>query len=136
MIALTPYIALGQQPPSYSGAQNFKENQIIKFVEELSNISSIQRVLSLVDLNDDGIYEYIVKPLNCNKNMMCPHHVVAFKSREPILLLYIEAFRITPSDKRTYGISDLIIHNQMHNDFLSKNFGWNPFSYRYEQKEF
>lgn len=133
---LMPKNTLAQQSLVYGSPQNYKENQITQFVSQYAVRHDADYVIADIDLNDDAISEYVVKPLNCSKNTMCPHYIVAFKKHKPILLLDLEAYKITPSGKTTFGILDLIIHNQRHNDFLSKNFGWNPHSYRYEQKEF
>ncbi len=135
VIALIPFEASAQQTPVFGAAVTYKENQIIQFVSQLPGQNN-DYTLAKVDLNDDALDEYIVKPSRCSIKTMCPHHIVAFKNRQPILLLDIIAYKIKLSDKTTYGILDLIIYNQKHNDFLSKNFGWNPYSYRYEQKEF
>lgn len=119
----------------YKGAESYKDRQVLKLVSSISSIPSNQFKLSKNDLNNDFIDEYIVKPLNCNEKLFCPHYVAALKKQKPILLLETQAYKLLISDQSIYGVRNLNVFDKKQNEFQSTRYEWNPFSYLYEQKE-
>ena len=104
------------------------------FVKE-KKIPQAPYSVAKTDLNNDAIEEYILRPLNksdCPKAPICPHYIVAQQNHEYILLGKFDAHKMLISNKKAYGIRDIIVYNTPHNDFSYKTAVWNPFSYRFE----
>lgn len=117
----------------FQEAKTYKQKQIISFVKEQD--SSKNLVLAPIDLNNDAIDEYVVRPKNlnsCPKAPFCSYKIIAFKQRTPILIGSFDAHKILITDKKTYGIRDIIVYNQRYNDFIQKTAIWDPFSFRYQ----
>jgi hypothetical protein len=118
----------------FQDAENYKQNQIIDFVKTKTRNSLIEFHLAPIDLNDDLIDEYVVKPHNindCANAPLCLNYIVAFKARKPILLGQFDAHKILVSNKKTYGVRDLIVYNVNRNDFKYDTAHWNPFESLY-----
>lgn len=92
--------------------------------------------VSRIDLNNDGRDELILKTEadDCDARRGCDYLVAAEKSSHWIQLGRIKAFNILVSDKRTYGVRDLIVYNIPNNDFESVRYVWKPKSFKYEEK--
>ncbi len=92
--------------------------------------------VSNVDLNDDGPEESILKTKReyCHGDDGCLYVIAARKQDEWIKLGTFKAFNILVSDRRTYGIRDLIVYSVPNNDFESVHYVWNPKAYQYEQE--
>ena len=89
-----------------------------------------------IDLNGDSVDEvlYQAAPPLCSENEGCTYFVTAKKKDSWIVIGEFKGFNILISDKRTYGIRDIIVYNIPHNDFESVRYAWNPKRYQYEQK--
>ena len=82
--------------------------------------------VSAIDLNDDGIDENILKTRSefCDDTAGCQYIIAGRKQGEWIRLGGLKAFNILVSDRRTYGIRDLIVYNSTYNDFESVLYVW------------
>lgn len=132
---LTYTSAYAQQQLRYMKAETYKQKQVVQFVRAETPESNAEYVLSPVDLNDDAIDEYIVRPKsnkNCPKKPLCPHKIVAFQDYKPIYIGSVDAHKILISDKKTYGIRHIIVYNQAHNDYAHTTMLWDPSSFRYQ----
>jgi len=115
--------------------ESFKDKQIVDFIAKSSETSTDEYILAHIDLNNDAIDEYIVKPKlvqNCPKAPLCPYSIMAFENRLPISLKQFDAHKILISNKKTYGVRGIIVYNDFYNDFKFKTFNWSPYSFQYE----
>jgi len=128
-IIFLPLEAKAQQTLNFKVAKSFKEKQITSFVSKNTNIDVSSFILAPIDLNEDAIDEYIVKPNSrrlCNDSLFCKHHIIALQDREPIQIGQFDAHKVLISNKNTYGIRDIIIYNNQYNDFKSEIASWSP----------
>lgn len=132
---LAPISAQALETLSFKEAKNYKERKAISFVKKTFQTPDIKYVLSAIDLNNDGLNEYIIKPASCSPNTFCQHHIVAFMKEQLISLLSIKAQKIIIKDIHHYGVRDLMVYSSPMNDFEKSKYQWNPFSYIYEQKD-
>lgn len=121
--------AQAQSLSHYQKAETYKERQIIQFVSQ--NHGKDDYFLWKIDLNDDFIDEYFVKPENCQMSLLCPIIIVAFMDNTPIELAQFDAHKIVPSTKKNYGIQQLIIYNQINNDYAHQTAIWDPYQFKY-----
>jgi len=89
-------------------------------------------LIAAVDLNDDFIDEFIIKPLNCTKGVFCRHVIVAYMDRAPIIIGEFDAHQITILEKKDYGIKRLTVYNRKNNDFSSNSAFWDPTNFKYQ----
>lgn len=134
-IFLLPVASMAAETLRFRNAESYKERQIITFVEKTNKTNGIPYLIATIDLNNDAIDEYIVKPAstkNCINRPLCTHQVAAFRDRKPILLGEFDAHKMLISDKKSYGIKNIIVYNVPYNDFKSETAIWNPFNFRFE----
>lgn len=115
--------------------ENHKENKAIEAISQKSSDAFTSYKIAPIDLNDDLIDEYIVTlddAQKCTKNNLCPYYIIAFAKYEPLMIGQFDAHKILVSSKKTYGINDIIVYNNTHNDFQTTNARWNPFSFTYK----
>ena len=132
---LSPTTALALENLRFKQAQSYKQVQMIDFIINHTENSEIPYVLAEIDLNGDSIDEYIIKPesgANCPAFPLCPYYVTAFQKHDPIIIGKFNAHKMLISDKKTYGIRQIIVYNTPHNDFTSKTSSWNPYDFSYE----
>lgn len=125
--------ANSQQLLRFRPAETFKEKQIIGVVR--SEQADVPLLLAPIDLNDDAIDEYVVKPQfpgDCPQKPLCPHFIMAFQDYTPLEIGRFDAHKIEVSGKKTYGVRQIIVYNQRQNDFAQTTTLWNPFLFRYE----
>lgn len=115
--------AHAQQPLTYYTPETRREKQAILLNDNKGFIAK-------ADLNNDLIDEYIVR--DCEGTDFCQHFIIAFKEFKPIKIGEFNAHKIVVSDKKTYGIQQLIVYNQQYNDFAFNTAIWNPFNFSYE----
>jgi hypothetical protein len=100
------------------------------FPEYVTNVlgTSVEDLeIAAADLNQDGIDEFIAKPLNCNKNLdLCPHYILAETSKGVISLGTIPAKAILLGQDSYHGIRSLMVFSDTKNDFAYNIFVWNP----------
>jgi hypothetical protein len=123
--------AFAQQALRFRDADGYRESQILVFLNERRG-SETAFLLAPVDLNDDLISEYIARDPECPPSALCPFYIVAMMEREPTLIGQISAHKITPADKKDYGVRQLLVYNQSGNDFAGEPARWNPWNFRYE----
>lgn len=107
---------------------SYKEKQIVALVKPAEE----SYLLAPIDLNDDALPEYVVKPASCAKGTLCSHHIIVFQDRQPIELGQFDAHKILISGKKDYGIRQIIVYNNSYNDFENSTARWNPFAFRFE----
>lgn len=131
---LLPLTAQAQEINNFQHPQNFKEKQVVKLIASENSEANTALVLSKIDLNEDAIYEYILRPQDkaqCPNFPLCPYFIVAFQSGNPRLLGQFDAHKISQSRKKNYGVRTLLLYNVSYNDFKSQAAVWSPHESRY-----
>lgn len=91
--------------------------------------------VSKVDLNDDGLYEYIVVDNECLRQNFCPTSVLSDAEQSFIELGNIKAKNIALSNKYTNGVRNLLVYNNDKNDYDYSVFVWDSPKSTYVFKE-
>lgn len=116
-------------------ATSYKEKEVISFVKEHNDALGVEYLLAPIDLNNDAIDEYIIKPKSmkdCPARPLCSYQIIAHQNHKPILIGQFDAHKVRIGDKKTYGIRQVILYNEPHNDFKTATALWNPYSFRFE----
>ena len=132
---LSPATAFALENLRFKQAQSYKQVQMIDLITNHTKKAETSYVLAEIDLNGDSIDEYVIKPesnADCPALPLCPYYVTAFQKHEPIIIGKFNAHKMLISDKKTYGIRQIIVYNVPHNDFTSETSSWNPHSFSYE----
>lgn len=132
---LLPQKAFATESLRFKQAQSYKQVQMIDFIINHTENTEIPYVLAEMDLNGDAIDEYIIRPESdeyCPALPLCPYYVTAFQKHEPIIIGQFNAHKMLISDKKTYGIRQIIVYNIPHNDFTFETSSWNPYRFSYE----
>lgn len=127
---ITPVMAQSYEALRFRPAENYKQKQIIQFIKNKTQTADISEKISKIDLNNDLIDEYIVKQ-GCAPARLCQYFITAFENHTPILIGRFDAHKILISDKKDYGIRQIIVYNQPHNDFTHATAIWNPHKFEY-----
>lgn len=109
-------------------ASTYKENQILAHAK--SQIDSQDLILSSFDLNSDFIDEYVVRTQNKQKQLYS-YAILAFENNKPTIIGRFNAFNLLVSPKKTYGINNIIVYNDLNNDFRTFTSAWNPYEFSY-----
>lgn len=125
--------------PAYSAEMlRFKSGNLPQGIADTLNEQVLDGgwEVSDIDLNDDGLKESILKTKReyCQSKDGCLYVIAAKKQGQWINLGVLNAFNILVSDRRTYGIRDLIVYSIPNNDFESVHYVWDPKAYQYEQE--
>lgn len=137
-LLIWPNASLAEEKLRFEPAKSYKDRQVLNFTTDLAESNVKNYVLAHTDLNNDAIDEYIIKPASiadCSQKPLCPIIVVAFQEHKPILIAQFDAHKILISNKKTYGIRDIIVYNNRYNDFQFQTLNWSPYSFQYESFE-
>jgi len=110
-------------------SSDLRERQAIDFLHTSGNIlENSALTLARVDLNDDGVFEYILNQSvqGCGAAADCAFHIVAIHNNTPSLLGFIKARKIGMSDQKVYGVKKIVVYNDQANDFAFRLFYWDP----------
>ena len=114
---------------------SYKEKQVVTLaLSEQENLPP-PLWLAKIDLNNDAIDEYVVRAKNtdnCTSNKLCSHVIIVFQDHKPIKIGHFDAHKILISNKKSYGIRQIIVYNDAYNDFKNVTARWNPFSFTFE----
>lgn len=119
----------------FAPAASYKEKGVINFVKEHNDAPDVEYLLAPIDLNNDAIDEYVIKPKSmkdCPTRPLCSYQIIAHQNHMPILIGQFDAHKMRIGDKKTYGIRQVILYNEPHNDFKTATALWNPYSFRFE----
>lgn len=128
-----PLSARADTPVNFKKIEKYKELKALSLVEELKN-NSDKYLIAPIDLNDDFIDEYVVKPNTCTTRHLCHFTVIAYMDKTPIEIGSFKAHRILISSAKDYGIRRLKLYNQPNNDFSSQEAKWDPYEFKYVYK--
>ncbi len=123
---ITPSYAL--QPLEYSddvGAT--KKLKINTFLKNVYNSSKDAFDIALIDLNSDGVEEYILKRKSCaSEKKQCFHMIIAEKDSKLLLLSEISAKNLMIAGTVTNGIKDILAFKKEINDYDFDIYMWSP----------
>lgn len=89
--------------------------------------------LALADLNEDGIYEFILRiGTDCGmRRKLCDFRVLADSSKGMIELGHIRAHDLALSAQYSHGIRSLLAFANPHDDYAAAVYRWEPDKSRY-----
>lgn len=114
----------------------YKEKFVISFLDKQQKQPISSYALAKVDLNEDAIDEYIVKPSTgnlCKTPTFCPHYIIILHKYQPLLIGQFDAEKIIVENDNSYGVRHLRIYDNANNNFTYSTAHWNPFSFQYEK---
>ena len=105
--------------------------QIHKYIASQSNINSNIEIAP-IDLNDDGLNEFVVKDPACALDHgFCRFYVLAENDAEIISIGYIEAKNLAVDTKNSNGIRNLLAFETPSNDYARTLYVWDAVRSRY-----
>lgn len=122
---------------NFKRPKNYKERLVIDFINQQAKTPPISYLIAPIDLNNDFINEYIIKPTSpnfCASLTFCPHKIIALPQYKPLLIGDFRAHHIIVEDSHAYGVRNLKIYDNKDNNFTFSTARWNPFSFSYEEK--
>lgn len=81
------------------------------------------------DLNGDSAPEFIAAPRNrknCHPLAGCTYAIAAFDGQTVTNLGFLKGFSIVLSDKRSYGIREILVYSNPDNDYAHARYIWDP----------
>lgn len=91
--------------------------------------------ISKVDLNDDGLYEYVVQSNQCSRQNFCETSILTDTDASFIELGKTKAKSVALSNKYTNGVRNLLVYNNDKNDYDYSVFVWDSPKSTYVFKE-
>lgn len=89
-------------------------------------------IIASLDLNEDGIVEFIVRDSGCAEDQTgCPYLILAETDGGIIRLGQIEARKLALGNSYTNGVRDLLALQDPRNDFQYQRYVWEPMQSRY-----
>jgi len=87
--------------------------------------------IARADLNDDGLYEFVLKPKACNTT--CRYNIVAESSKNIVMLGDIRGSNIALGNEFSHGVRNLLVFESPTNDFDYTLYTWHPMSSSYRK---
>ncbi|MEM9469632.1 MAG: hypothetical protein AAF988_05660 [Pseudomonadota bacterium] len=119
---------------SFKAAETRQELIAIYFVKEQTQSPDFKYKISAIDLNKDGLNEYIACATHCKNNTLCDFYIIAFMSNKPILIGKIKSQKLIVEDTHQFGVRDILIFTNRLNDFDQNKLEWNPYDFVYKEK--
>ncbi len=106
--------------------------QINSFLQKTYETDISIYYIANIDLNSDGIDEYVLKRKSCidNKNQ-CIYSIIAEKDGEIILLSKIRAKNLIIGETSSYGIKDILAFKDKINDYNFDIYMWSATEKKY-----
>lgn len=110
---------------------------LLDFVSEIEGFSDTDIVIAKDDLNNDHIYEYIIRNTRCTPAEGCPYLIIADSDENYVVIGEFSGKNISISDKQTHGIRDILVYNQSLNDYAHNTLKWDMerMHYKFNQKQ-
>lgn len=115
----------------FQAIETAKEKQILNYASSIHKETLSTPQIAKIDLNGDLLKEFIIRP-SCSTKRLCPHIIIALQDLKPVILGQFDAHKMLISYNKTYGIRDIILYNDLHNDFKSQTIRWSPFFFEYK----
>ena len=131
ILAILPLPAHAQAPLVFRDAvKDQRESAALKMlVSKGLFIEGLPYMVASVDLNDDGVAEWIFRQdreSGCEANANCPYVIAGLSEGAPVVLGNLAARKIGIADQKIYGVSRLYVYNKKDNDFVYSLYGWSP----------
>jgi hypothetical protein len=118
-------ISFGQQLSLHS------KFNIERYLTENKEANISAPLIASLDLNEDGIVEFIVRDSGCTEGTGCPYLILAETDSGIIVLGEIEARKLALGKGYTNGVRDLMALKDPRNDFQYQRYVWEPMQSRY-----
>ena len=82
--------------------------------------------IAKTDLNNDGLYEFILRPKGCGADTKCRYMVLAEDGPEIYTLGDFEGVNLLLGAEFKHGIRNLLVFNNAANDFDYELYTWHP----------
>tara|TARA_B100000242_G_scaffold288644_1_gene257186 strand:+ start:4699 stop:5175 length:477 start_codon:yes stop_codon:yes gene_type:complete len=120
-----PGMASANEPVIFNPNIPAHEYEIVQnFLSESQKLERADILIAKNDLNDDGLFEYIVKDKACPAGAPCSHYILAENQGQIILIGTFKAKNITISDQHTHGIHDILVYNHKTSDYRPRIYKW------------
>lgn len=104
-----------------------KSLKLNAFLKNTYNTTKESFDIALIDLNIDGVDEYILKRKSCSvEKKQCFHMIIAEKGSELLLLSEISAKNLMVAGTSTHGIRDILAFKREINDYDFDIYMWSP----------
>lgn len=87
--------------------------------------------IARADLNDDGLYEFVLKPKECQTT--CRYNIVAESSKKIVMLADIRGSNIVLGNEFSHGVRNILVFESPTNDFDYTLYTWHPMSSSYRK---
>ena len=101
------------------------------FAKEVLHTPLDRTFVSKVDLNGDGLNEFILKYQSCSNKKRCTYYILGEARDNIVELGRIEAKYITINARIKNGSRTLAVYNDASNDYTFKEYAWMPLQKRY-----
>lgn len=122
--------AKASEPLLFNYSPNPLEQKYLHLLTENSDLDNYE--IAAVDLNKDGVQEFILKNKTCNASVgankhYCQYMVAAFKNDKEFMSLgEFTSKTLILSNNFFKGIRDLHVYNRQENDYDYNIARWNP----------
>ena len=82
--------------------------------------------IAKIDLNNDGLYEFILRPSGCDQGAKCNFIVLAESGSKIRPLGRFEGINLLLGTEFSHGIRNLLVFNSVVNDFDYNLYTWHP----------
>ncbi len=106
-------------------ASDFRDALITAYITQSYPDTPSPYVFARVDLNADGVPEYIARSTKTREKKPTPYHILSLRRRTVSDWGMITAQKLEISDKKTYGHRHVIVYNDTQNDFYREIWTWN-----------
>ncbi len=103
------------------------EHQVNLFLNKNYNSNLSNYSIAAIDLNNDGLDEYVLREKRCIiSKSQCYHLVIAENKNTIIELLKIKTQNIMIGETYSHGIKDLLVFKNQINDYDFDIYIWSP----------
>lgn len=134
----SPYPGHATEYPIFRAAPDVLEGPALQplynYVQKELTLKSPQTHIASLDLNYDGMPEYIIK--SCPHDQLCNFHIIGFgaDTADPVRPLgHMTGQSLQISDKSDYGVRRLMVQDNELNDFAVTYYSWNTKQSHYTQ---
>lgn len=123
-----PAPAFAQDERKLNSAHDYLNASMAAFINEkqLLGVDVAAPALLPVDLNNDTIMEWIAYDPACpTDRQLCRYVILAGNTTGFVALGTFNALKISPSSQYTHGVRDILVYNNLKNEFKHDTVKWN-----------
>ncbi len=108
---------------------DIRELEVLDMLKtELQFDKSFPFGIARIDLNDDGVNEWVIRDYadGCEASVSCRFVVVGLSMKKPIILAQFYAGNLKVLDKKMFGVHGFAVYNNPNDDFTYTTHHWNP----------